>query len=53
MWKVWFKETGADNEMHAACLEKGYKTKGNAAKYGKKVFGDSREYVVAQENPFK
>lgn len=47
MWYVFFKV----NEV-VARLEKGYSTKGNAAKYGKKIFGVSDDYVVAQENPF-
>ena len=45
MWYVWFAVNGA-----WARLVKEYKTKGNAAKYGKKVMGDT-PFVVAQECP--
>lgn len=47
MWKIWFMLNG-----EAACLVKEYKTKGNATKYGNKVFGNTMHFVVAQENPF-
>lgn len=47
MWYVWFK---FNNEV--ARLEKGYKNKPNACKYGKKVIGADGNWLVSQENPF-